>query len=156
MTLARLNDVTLVMTKALILCRAETVTCAGGHACIALANHLAVLIVALALAAQVGCQLGASATNSHIWCSRVGNMLRSEKPALIQGAFTSPITKDRLVLNVHFLIVVKFRLLGKMKSCSCHHRRKECQHESHCKLHFSEGDLLCNKTRSTDAQLEPN
>merc|ERR1719460_1697819 len=89
---------------------AEGIAGGGRRTSVACANLPAVLVIWVALIPEVCGHLESSATDLHCRSIRVGHMLRGETSALIESTITDSVTKDCLVLDVHFLVNVKLCL----------------------------------------------
>merc|ERR1719443_2615262 len=103
--------VALVVTEAGVISRAPRVASARGHAGVALAQGLRVLVVPLAAVHQVECRLDVGAADLHCRGIRVCNVLRCNAAALAKGTITSTGTEHWLVLNVDLLVVVQVQPL---------------------------------------------
>lgn len=134
-----LNQVALIGTEALIIARAPRVARGRGRAGVALANHLAVSVVVLTTTPEVKGGLDVGAAHLHIGGIRVGDMLRCNWAALVEGALTGSSSNNRLILNVHNLIVIE-RELCAVELASCGTKEAESR-----KLH-------CAKTKDPESE----
>merc|ERR1719281_502659 len=99
---ALLDLVALVVAESRILCWAERVASACGHAFVTLSDLAAVLIVSLTTAAEEHRRFDSRSTNLHGWSSWIAHMLGCESLAFIQRGFACTISQHRGILNVNF------------------------------------------------------
>merc|ERR1719226_259570 len=116
---ALLGLVALVMDESRVLCWAEGVASACGHAFVTLSDLSAVLVVSLTTAAEEHRRFDSCSTDLHGWSSWIANMLGCECLAFVQSGFACTISQNRRVFDVDFLIDVQLRLqICRKRGCS--------------------------------------
>merc|ERR1719226_174538 len=100
---ALLDLVALVVAESRVLCWAEGVASACGHAFVTLSDLSAVLVISLTTAAEEHRRLDSCSTHLHGWSSWIAHMLGCECLALVQRGFPCTVSQHRGVFDVDFL-----------------------------------------------------